>query len=59
MNQFCELCGISRSTAYRLRKTDPDFPRPLDFGTRSKRYLESECNQYIYSKLQCRGNNEA
>ncbi len=49
--EFCETCRISRSTFYRLRASDADFPQCVEYGVRSVRYRLVDVNGYIESKL--------
>ena len=47
MKQLAKRCGISRSAAYKLRTTDPDFPRAVVLGPRLVRYKTSDADRYF------------
>jgi len=42
--------GISRTSEWKLRKTDPHFPKPVLIGTQ-KHFVLEEADAYIASKI--------
>ncbi len=42
----CRLFGISTTTDWRLRRTDPDYPQPVLIGNALRTPI-SECLRYI------------
>lgn len=47
----CRQLNISLPTLYRLRKADPDFPRPVTLSRGSVRYRQEDVGRYIALKL--------
>jgi predicted DNA-binding transcriptional regulator AlpA len=45
------LGGISESTEWRLRRADPDFPRPVDVTPGLRGYVAAELDAYIALKI--------
>ncbi|MCA8901245.1 MAG: AlpA family phage regulatory protein [Hyphomonas sp.] len=54
MKQLCDRCGICPSTAYKLRRTDSEFPQPVMLGQRLVRYKLSDVERYIEIRQQRR-----
>lgn len=52
-DQACKLLVVSRTTLWRLVKTDSLFPRPILLGERSPRLLLTELQHYLKQKSVC------
>ena len=48
------LCGLSRSTIYRLMRQD-QFPVPIKVGPRAVRWLSTEVEGYLKSRPRAEG----
>lgn len=45
------ILSISPAAFYRKASQDPNFPKPVNFGQKSKGYLMSEIRAYILAKV--------
>ena len=48
-DDIVEITGKSRATIDRLVKNDPDFPKPVRFGTFSASFYEHEVSFYLHN----------
>lgn len=44
------VLGLGRSTVYALLKTDPDFPRPVNLGSRAVAWRRSEIEEWAATR---------
>jgi predicted DNA-binding transcriptional regulator AlpA len=51
--RFAAVIGVSKPQAYRLMKSDPDFPKAITIGGRSLIVVE-EGDQYIAKRIAAR-----
>jgi prophage regulatory protein len=47
----CERLAISRTTLWRLLRTDPSFPRPIRLLSKGDRYDADEINAWLASRV--------
>lgn len=56
--ELCRSLGMTRSGLDKLAKKDPEFPKPLKFGTSKQAqcyYVVDEVNAWLEAKLAERG----
>lgn len=49
-NDLCDLLGCSRQTLWRIRRTNPDFPRPSLIGARIAVWDSAEIDAWLESQ---------
>lgn len=57
--QAAVVLGIGLSKLFELQRDDPAFPRPIFFGTRSKRHVRSDLVAYALTKRRPAGEQQA
>lgn len=51
----CQLLSCSRVTLWRIRQSDPTFPRPISLGDKkSIRFVEYEIHEWLRQKMHAR-----
>lgn len=53
VDDVCKKLGVSRTTLWRLRHT-PNFPKPIDLGTRGSGFIEHEIDTWLEDKAEAR-----
>ena len=46
----CQRIGVGKSTIYRMLKTGPEFPRPVQIGEQATGWYASEIAAWIASR---------
>jgi predicted DNA-binding transcriptional regulator AlpA len=47
--QICGQLNISRTSLWRIQRTDPSFPMPLNLGIKKEQWISSEIAEWVGS----------
>ena len=49
-DQITKMCGFSKASFYRMKKSDPKFPKELRLATKTIRYRQQDVTDWLNAK---------